>query len=104
MSWIRVCDSSRLPEGGAQEIVIGGEVIAVFRHQGELFAIDGLCMHQGGPLARGRLMDGTVTCPWHGWQYELKTGCNAATCKPMLKTYPVQESDGVIEVDLSGAG
>lgn len=100
MVWKRVCSSDALPEGGSVEILDGTEIIAVFRHQGVLYAIDGVCMHQGGPLAKGKLMDGTVTCPWHGWQYDLKTGCNATTCKPMLTAYGVQEGDGVIEVDL----
>ncbi|XZE34143.1 Rieske (2Fe-2S) protein [Pirellulaceae bacterium SH501] len=104
MAWTRVCESHLLPEGSSYEVLVGTDVLAIFRHQGVLYAIDGICMHQGGPLAKGKLMDGTVTCPWHGWQYELKTGCNAATCKPMLKTYPIQESDGIIEVDLARVG
>lgn len=104
MVWKNVCSSEALPEGHALEVLSGTEVIAVYRHQGELFAIDGVCMHQGGPLAKGKLMDGTVTCPWHGWQYDLRTGCNAATCKPMLRTYPVQEIDGRIEVDVPEGG
>ncbi|MFN7449023.1 MAG: Rieske (2Fe-2S) protein [Pirellula sp.] len=100
MAWTRVCESNQLAEGSSMEVLFRGDIIAVFRHQGVLFAIDGVCMHQGGPLAKGQLRDGTITCPWHGWQYELKTGCNATTCKPMLKTYEIQEADGVIEIDV----
>ena len=102
MAWTRVCESNQLAEGASMEVLFRGDIIAVFRHQGVLFAIDGVCMHQGGPLAKGPLRDGTITCPWHGWQYELKTGCNATTCKPMLKTYEIQEADGVIEIDVPG--
>ncbi|MCY2982422.1 MAG: Rieske (2Fe-2S) protein [Planctomycetota bacterium] len=100
MVWQRICASNELAEGKSMEVVSKGEVIAVYRHANVLYAIDGVCMHQGGPLARGRLADGTITCPWHGWQYELATGNHAATCKPMLKTYKIQESDGAIEIDL----
>ena len=100
MAWQRVCTSQELVEGQAVEVVFRGDVIAVYRHANALYAIDGVCMHQGGPLARGRVVDGTVTCPWHGWQYELATGNHAPTCKPMLKTYEIQESDGLIEIDL----
>ncbi len=100
MAWIYVCETAELSEGMARELVHGGDIIAVYRHRGELFAIDGICLHQGGPLARGRLADGTITCPWHGWQYELSTGNNATTCKPMLKTYGIRASDGKIEVDV----
>ncbi len=100
MVWQRICASNELAEGKSMEVVSNGEVIAVYRHENVLYAIDGVCMHQGGPLARGRLADGTITCPWHGWQYELATGNHAPTCKPMLKTYKIHESDGVIEIDL----
>jgi len=100
MAWTKVCESHQLPEGQSMEMVFQGEVIALYRHSGILYAIDGICMHQGGPLARGRVFDGTVVCPWHGWQYELATGNHAPTCKPMLKTYKIQESDRGIEVDL----
>jgi nitrite reductase/ring-hydroxylating ferredoxin subunit len=100
MAWKRVCETHELPEGKSAEVVSGQDVIAVYRHQGTLYAIDGICMHQGGPLAKGKLMDGTVVCPWHGWQYELATGNHAPTCKRMLNTYKIQENDGVIEIDL----
>lgn len=100
MGWHHVCSASELPEGQSREILCNENVIAVYRHQGSLYAIDGVCMHQGGPLARGRLMDGTVVCPWHGWQYELATGNHAPTCKKMLNTYQIREIDGQIEIDV----
>ncbi|MEQ1827113.1 MAG: Rieske (2Fe-2S) protein [Pirellula sp.] len=100
MVWKRICESSELSEGQSMEVLDRENVIAIFRHGGVLYAIDGICMHQGGPLARGKLMDGTVVCPWHGWQYELASGNHAPTCKPMLNTYRIQESDGIIEVDV----
>jgi nitrite reductase (NADH) small subunit len=100
MAWQIVCTSNELVEGNAKEIVYKDGVIAIFRHNGRLYAIDGVCVHQGGPLAKGRLMDGTIVCPWHGWQYELSTGNHAPTCRAMLNTYQIHENDGQIEVDL----
>ncbi|MEI8210677.1 MAG: Rieske (2Fe-2S) protein [Planctomycetota bacterium] len=100
MAWQHVLDSKSLGEGESAEVIHRGSIIAVFRHEGVLYAIDGLCMHQGGPLARGKLANGTIQCPWHGWMYELRTGNNAVTCQPMLRTYAVQENDGQIEIDL----
>jgi nitrite reductase/ring-hydroxylating ferredoxin subunit len=100
MVWKRVCASHELNEGQSVEVVHNGDVIAIYRHAGVLYAIDGVCMHQGGPLARGRLVDGTVICPWHGWQYDLSTGNHAITCKPMLKTFGIHEVGGTIEVDV----
>lgn len=100
MAWLEVLDSQALKEGEGSEVLHHGNVIAVFRHEGRLYAVDGLCMHQGGPLARGKLANGTIQCPWHGWMYELATGNNAVTCQRMLRIYPVREIDGKIEIDL----
>jgi nitrite reductase/ring-hydroxylating ferredoxin subunit len=99
MAWHVILDSGSLLEGAGVEVLHAGDVVAVFRHQGGLFAIDGICMHQGGPLVRGKLADGTIQCPWHGWMYELATGNNAVTCQRMLRTYRVRENDGKIEID-----
>jgi nitrite reductase (NADH) small subunit len=102
---VRIASSEELVQGGVVESVVDGNVIAVFRTQDGLFAIDGVCMHQGGPIAKGKIQmakghNGNdslcVTCPWHGWQYDLKTGCNMATGKPMLSVYRVEEIDGQI--------
>jgi len=101
MTWHRVCESHELVEGQAIEVVVEGNVIAVFRSEGQVHALDGMCAHQGGPLARGRIANGCVTCPWHGWQYDLSNGYNAVTCKPMLRTYNVGEGSGSIQIELN---
>ena len=96
----RICISTELRDAESREILIEGLVIAIFRSSGELFAMDGMCMHQGGPIARGKVEGGCVTCPWHGWQYELKSGNNAATGKPMLNTYQLRDHEGWIEIEI----
>jgi nitrite reductase/ring-hydroxylating ferredoxin subunit len=68
---------------------VGKESIAVFNNQGRYSAVHNVCKHQNGPLAEGKIVNGCITCPWHGWQYELATGNHAPTCKPMLKTYRI---------------
>jgi nitrite reductase/ring-hydroxylating ferredoxin subunit len=100
MAFHEVATSDSLAEGQGIEVVWQGNIIAVFRHSGELYALDGICMHQGGPLARGKLCEGKVQCPWHGWTYDLKSGNNAVTCQSMLRTYRVRELAGKIEIDL----
>jgi nitrite reductase/ring-hydroxylating ferredoxin subunit len=57
-----------------------------------------LCAHQNGPIGEGRIIDGCVTCPWHGWQYRLADGCAPPPFTEKLATYPVRLRDGVIEV------
>lgn len=101
--WIAVADSADLAAEHAIEVVAGGLVVAIFRHEGNLFALDGMCAHQGGPIASGEIAHGCVTCPWHGWQYELKTGIQTVNRQPLQTTYPVRETDGKIELQLPNA-
>lgn len=84
----------------AHEVVIGDRIIAVFFHAGHWYAIDGMCAHQGGPLAKGHVADGCVTCPWHGWQYELATGTQTINRQPLQETFSVRQVGGVVEIQL----
>ena len=65
-----------LAEGAAVSVDIGGHTYALFRIDGRVQAIDGLCPHEGGPLAEGTVSKGVVTCPWHGWTFDACTGCS----------------------------
>ena len=96
--WHEVASSDAITDGSAIEVVLRGEVLAIFRHGGNLYAIDGMCAHQGGPLAEGRVEGGCVTCPWHGWQYELATGVQTINRQPLQKTYQIREQDGMVRV------
>ena len=72
---MKVAKTSELPEGG-QHIVETpeGKTIALFHREGKMFAIDNTCLHKGGPLGEGEVQGETVSCPWHGWQYNIRTG------------------------------
>ncbi|HZQ28016.1 MAG TPA: Rieske 2Fe-2S domain-containing protein [Acidimicrobiales bacterium] len=80
-----------------------GYAVAVFVVNGELRAVDDRCLHTGGPLADGWVVDGCVVCPWHGWVYDLATGervVGARTTGP-LRTYPVAvDEDGRVKVEI----
>ena len=77
--WVRVCDASDIAEGFAKIARLpGGERVAVFRQEGQLSAISNACAHQNGPLGEGRVIDCLVTCPWHGFQYDVRTGRSPA--------------------------
>ena len=72
MKLARVSDIS---EGKA--IAVGGprgQEIALFKIEGEIFALDNACPHAGGPLAEGEIRDHCVTCPWHAWDFDIRTG------------------------------
>lgn len=73
-TFVKLTTLDAIPPGTAREFEYEDRVIAVFHHEGQLFAMDGLCPHQGGPLAEGEVVGNVVTCPWHGWQFDLRTG------------------------------
>jgi nitrite reductase/ring-hydroxylating ferredoxin subunit/DMSO/TMAO reductase YedYZ heme-binding membrane subunit len=74
-----------------------GEKVAIFRHEGRLSAVTNLCAHQNGPLGEGRVVDGCITCPWHGFQYRLEDGCAPPPYTEKLATYRLRlEGDTVL--------
>jgi nitrite reductase/ring-hydroxylating ferredoxin subunit/DMSO/TMAO reductase YedYZ heme-binding membrane subunit len=98
--WIIVGPASSIGDQRARIIAApGGERIAVFRDGRIVGALSNLCAHQNGPIGEGRLVDGCVTCPWHGYQYRLTDGCAPPPFTEKLATYRLRLSDGVIEVD-----
>jgi nitrite reductase/ring-hydroxylating ferredoxin subunit len=93
----RLCAKADLPEPGkAKEFDLGGKLICVANVGGTMAAMDGICLHRGGPLGTGVVLDGKVVCPWHGWAWDPQTG--AAAHDPATKTnvYPITvEGDDV---------
>jgi nitrite reductase/ring-hydroxylating ferredoxin subunit len=72
--FVRVAGKSEIPAGQGRMFDIGGRQVAVFNVAGKFHAIDNVCEHQGGPLAEGELDGCVVTCPWHGWTYDVSSG------------------------------
>jgi nitrite reductase (NADH) small subunit len=72
--WIRVASLSECPAGSAIECTAADQIVALFNVDGQIFALDGICLHQGGPLGKGQLRGAIVTCPWHGRQIDVRTG------------------------------
>jgi nitrite reductase (NADH) small subunit len=89
----RVARTDEIEPGTGKEVVAGGRVIAVFNIDGEFRAIDGICAHAGGPVAKGQLNGSIVTCPWHGWQYDVSNGQHCLTPTICQQSFPV-EIDG----------
>lgn len=98
--WLTVGAPESIPDKAARIVSApGGERIAVFRDGDEIGALANLCAHQNGPLGEGRIIDGCVTCPWHGYQYHLSDGCAPAPFTEKLATYRLRLRDGLVEVD-----
>jgi len=96
--WIEV---ARIDQGTGQEartVSVGERRIALFRHEGEWFAIDDACPHQGASLGEGQLHEGRVICPWHSWVFDLRTGCNPRGAHEPVTTYPVRYVDGALQI------
>lgn len=96
--WVDACPVGAIPEKRARIVVIGGERVAVFRHDGKLSALSNVCRHQGGPLGEGRIVDGCVTCPWHGYQYRPENGQSPPPFTDRVATYRVRIVAGRVQV------
>jgi methionine sulfoxide reductase heme-binding subunit len=97
--FIDVCDVSSIPEKRAVVVNVAGERVAVFRYDGQVSAISNVCRHQNGPLGEGRIVDGCVTCPWHGYQYDPKTGASPPPFTDKVPTYRTRVCNGRVLVD-----
>ena len=73
-TFVRACAMSEIPPGTGKTLTIGARDVAVFNVEGTFYALDNTCPHRGGPLGEGELEGCTVTCPWHSWTFDLKTG------------------------------
>ena len=103
-SFVKVADIKDVPEGTPKAVKVDGRSIALFQHQGGIYATDNQCPHMGYPLTRGRVRNGVLTCDWHGWSYDMKGGgCFTGGCDD-LDTFPVDVRDGGIYIDVSSGG
>ncbi len=95
--WIDAGAIDEFTEGRAR-IVCAGERIAVFRYDGKFSAVSNVCRHQAGPLGEGRVIDGCITCPWHGYQYLPGNGRSPAPFTEKVETYDVKVQGGRVYV------
>ena len=99
--WIPIAEASECPPGTSLERVADGRMVAIANVDGVLHAIDGLCPHQGGPLGTGQLCGVVLTCPWHGWQFDVTTGRHRVSATVRQAVHEVRVHDGWIEVRLA---
>ena len=98
--FVKVAEKRDLIEGFGKVVTVEGRSIALFRVKNECFALANVCLHRGGPLGEGVVNGSVVTCPWHGWKFDVRTG--SFTVIPTLKvtTYKVREQDGSVMVEI----
>ncbi len=98
--WLMAARLDAIAEG--RGIVVhpaGAEAVAIFRHQGRLSAVSNLCAHQNGPLGEGCVVDGVITCPWHGFQYRLEDGCAPPPFTERIATYRLRVAGDRVLLD-----
>lgn len=98
-STVRVCSVDDLVEGDAVVEDVDGTQVAVIRHDDDVYALENVCPHQGGPLGEGRVEDGCVFCPWHGWGFDVETGEHLQGLAT-ANTLPVTVEDGEVYVSV----
>jgi nitrite reductase (NADH) small subunit len=100
MAFARVAKTADIPPGTIRELALGGKTIALANVAGKFHAMDGVCVHQGGPLGEGALDGCTVICPWHAWEYDVSTGKLVGNPDVSVEVYPAEVRGDEIFVDL----
>ena len=101
MTWHLAGKAADWEPGQGKELLIGGRIVAVFRTEEKFYAIDGMCAHQGGPIAQGQHDHNCITCPWHGWQYNIADGVHLLTQKKMLDCFQVELRGDEVWIEMS---
>ena len=97
-NYVKVASVSQVAPGSGIVASVNDKEVAVFNVDGTFFAIDNVCKHRGGPLGEGELDGDTVTCPWHGWQYNVKTGVCLTKDGITMDRYDVRVVNEDIEI------
>ena len=100
MSWHKIAAVADCPPGSCLESVAGERIVALFNVEGKFYALDGVCPHQGGPLGEGELTGCIVTCPWHGWQFDVTSGQHQLSRNIIQPPFETKAEDESIWVDL----
>jgi nitrite reductase/ring-hydroxylating ferredoxin subunit len=97
--WLKVCDISEIEEDRAKIFTVKNERVAIFKYDGKLSAIHNVCKHQGGPLGEGKIIDGCITCPWHGYQYLPSNGQSPPPFTEKVATYELKLDDQTVFIN-----
>jgi nitrite reductase (NADH) small subunit len=99
MPFVRVAKVTDLRPGSIQEFDVEGIPIALANVAGKIYAINNTCLHEGGPLGEGYLEGSIVTCPWHGWQFNVIDGKDVQDPSSAVSCYPTEVRADEIYVD-----
>jgi sulfoxide reductase heme-binding subunit YedZ len=100
--WLEVCNISEIEEDRAKIFTVENERVAIFKYNGKLSAIHNVCKHQGGPLGEGKIIDGCITCPWHGYQYLPSNGQSPPPFTEKVATYELKLDGKTVFINPKG--
>jgi nitrite reductase/ring-hydroxylating ferredoxin subunit/DMSO/TMAO reductase YedYZ heme-binding membrane subunit len=98
-SYVVACPVDAIQEKCAKVVSVRGERVAVFKYDGKISAMSNVCRHQNGPLGEGKIIEGCVTCPWHGYQYSPENGAAPAPFTEKVSIFRTKLVDGLVWVD-----
>jgi len=102
--FVKIANEAELPAANmAKEFPCGGNVICVANVNGTISAMDNVCLHRGGPLGQGVIEGNKLVCPWHGWQWDPKTGEAGNNPAAKIQIYPIKIENGDVMVEIIGS-
>ncbi|HLC86204.1 MAG TPA: nitrite reductase small subunit NirD [Candidatus Nanoarchaeia archaeon] len=90
MAFVHVSNVNEIPKNSSKIVNVNNKSLALFNIEGNFYVIENECRHRGGPLGEGEIHEEEVTCPWHGWVYNLKTGNCLNNPGIKVQTYKVR--------------
>ncbi len=97
--FVDACSVESIPEKCASILSVRGERVAIFKYAGKISAVSNVCRHQNGPLGEGKIIDGCITCPWHGYQYLPETGASPPPFTEKVSTFLTKIVNGRVWID-----
>ena len=102
MELVEVARMDQIPNEGVLVVVVGEEEVALFKCAGELHAVDNVCPHRGGPLAEGEFKEGIVSCPWHAWTFDVRSGLCTINPAARVRKFKVEVQGESVLLNLDG--
>ena len=100
MPFVTAAKLKDVKEGEGKTVSVKGQDIALFNVQGKLYAVENTCAHRGGPLGEGMVDGEVVTCPWHGWKYNVKTGKSPVNASVSVKSFKTKVVGDEIQIEV----
>ncbi len=101
MAFIKVAKASDVGEADLIEVVVDGNPYAICKVDGKIYALNGVCPHQGGPLGQGILTGSSIMCPWHAWNFDCRTGENDVEPDEKVETFRVEVQGTDVLIDIA---